>query len=784
MTIVQKLTPVKKSIIWTLQDRYDRQRKPGALKDELVAGGAFKNCTTADAYAAMAAGFLRDVTAAGGERPAIIEVGGGTGRFAFMFLNRLCNYQFADGELPQFDYFLTDPSATCVESWSLTNRFDPLIGKGILKFGQMAISEQPVIETAEGAIALEQFGTRPVILIANFQFSSVPSDLFRIKDHDLQRVWVRLDTDDPAFDIEAAKSFDSLTGKLTARGSAKRPTGHRTIDEILRGYAEREGDFYVSVPERACRFIEAFVERKAPCLMIAADQAYTDPDAFDLDSPFVFDEHFTQFTNFDLLAQQFRRRGGEVEFGSHPDPDFACGSFLYPGTDRPAHDFAHTVAATRQTLFDFDVADAHELVSLLKESVDDPSYRQMFAWLRMSKFDPDVATECLPHMFEELQQGHEDPDQDTIQELFSAAYRAYFPEEHPVTFDITLAQLFLAVKLDEDALALIETGLEDYGETPSRLYVHALCLLRVERKDDARRTLDKLFEIDPDYGPALRLVEDKFTDKKPAAVPKEQTLAEMSAHLRTTNLDPDVRIKAWDIFDREGAVLIDNVLQDKALADLRKSYHERVENWRIAQLGKPNSVGDKRFTVPIRVKPPFNNPNLFANPVIMDLLTQAMGAKPVLSAFGAVVTRKGARMQHIHREHPLLFTNDEVNVQLPCYAVNILFPLIDLDEEAGGTQVWERTHRTEEDHQWEGESTKVYTKAGSAFVLDYRVYHGGMACNATHNRPLLFLSYSLPWFVDTLAFDSHAAVAISEKELDAIPEQHRDMFKFARRIPD
>lgn len=785
MGIVQKLTPVKDSIIWSFQEKYARSRGPDLLKEELISEGAVKNCLTADAYAAMAAAFLRDLAADGiTAKPLFLEVGGGTGRFAWMFLNRLCNYQFGDDEtLPAFDYILTDPAQSCVESWRKSSRFRPLVERGLVRFGRMDIAPDPSIDLGDETLKITNLGDRPVVLISNYQFNALPSDLLQVNDHALQRVLLRLTSEEPDFDPANPTNFDALREHFSVGKGIKAATGHAPIDAILADYAKRDGTFYVSVPETAFRFLEGFTSRKAPCLFLTAEQAYIEPEEFDLDSPFVFEEHFEQFVNFDIIAEQFRRAGGTVEFGTHPDSDFACGAFLSPGADRAATAFGHTAAAASKALNDFNPGDAHELLTLMEEAIEEPSYRQMFAWLRQSKFDPRVAEACLPFMFEELEQGHEDPDGDTIAELFGASYNAYYPEGEKTGFDIRLAQLFLAVGIHEEALALIETGIEDYGDTPARHYVRALALLKLDRPQKAREAADQSLALDPDYGPSIRFIADKLTPKK-AEKPKAQTLADLSAHLATNFRDHDVRVKAWDIFKREGVVLIDNMLQDGLLEELRASYDERIENWRKARIGKPNNVGDKRFTVPIRVKPPFNNPNLFANPVLMDILTEAMGEKPVLSAFGAVVTRQGARAQHIHREHPLLFHNDAVNVQLPCYAVNVLFPLIDLDEEAGGTQVWERTHLTEEDYQWQGESTKCYTKTGSALCLDYRVYHGGMPCQATHNRPLLFLSYAMPWFTDTLAFDSHAAVAISEAELKDIPEEHREMFKFAKRIPD
>lgn len=776
---IEKLKPVRESMLWALQQQTIKDRGPGSITEDLVSEGSTTNCYTADTYAAIVAALLRDLQAAGDTRkPIIIELGGGSGRFAWQFLNRLNNYQFiGEEETPDLTYMLTDSSLSCVQAWQDAKRFQPLLEKGTLELGRLAVEAEPVIRTAKGNITPANLADRPVILIANYQFDGLPTDIFRIRDHEIRRVLLGLDSEEDDFLTKPFKSFEALVERFSSRKMEGEPTGHPAINRILRDYAKLDGDFYVTVPEEAFCFIESFMDRAAPMLMIAGDMAHAEPGEFSLDSPFVLEEYLAHYSNFDMLAQLFKGQGGTVQFERQIDEEFVCGAFLHPGKGGDMKALAGTTRTVLQNLREFNPFDAHQLDEMLKEGTDEATYRQVFAWLRFSKYDPSVAEKCLPLVFEELQQGHDDPNEELLHGAFIEAYRAFFPDGKPVNLDIGIAQMLLSIKYDEEALELIEDSLDEFGAHPARHYVHALALLRHRRKKDARAAIDRSLAMDPEYGPSIRLLEDRFSTVK-------KTKDEVYADMRVSHNDPEVRPKAWKIYDKLGTVLIDDLLTPKFVTELRSAYDEVVENWRIAGLGTPNNVGDKRFTVPIRIKPPFNNPALFANPVLMDLLIEAMGDKPVLSAFGAVATRKGARAQHIHREHPLLFSSDEVNVQLPCYAVNVLMPLIDLDEKAGGTQLWPDTHRTEENYQWQGPSRVIYTQAGSALTLDYRLYHGGMPCQADHGRPLLFLSYSLPWFQDTLAFESHANVAISDAELKEIPEQHRDMFKFAKRIPD
>lgn len=780
MSKLEKLTPIKDSMIWSLAHRFYQDRGLEVRSEERVSQASTTNCYTADVYAAIVADFLRDCANQKTQPPLIIEVGGGSGRFAWQFLNRLQNYQFGKDEvIPPFTYMLTDADPANIAHWKEKHRFADLIAAKKLAFGQLLVEAEPVIRSDAGAITPAQIADRPVVIIANHSFDRIPSDMFRIRNHEISRVLVELESDDEDFLSNPIKGFASLKEKFASRKLKGNPTDHPVINQILAKYAKREGDFYALVPEQSFRFLESFTERDAPLLMLAGDLAYSDPADFVLESPFIFDSNFAHYANFDMFAELIRINGGKVQFARHKDRDFSCGAFVMPGATAELDAFDRTLISASKNLREFNPYDAHELCELIKESIEEASYRQVFAWMRFSKYDPSIAEACLPIIFEQLQQGHQDPDKGQLCKVYMEAYRSFLPDGAPVSLDIAITQMLLAINFNDEALELIESGLAEFGPKVSRLYVYALTLLRHKRRADARTALKQALEIDPDYGPALRLWHDKF-ERKETPANKESPYG----HLRVICTDPDVAPKAQGIFDKAGVVLLDQMIQPELVSKLRSAHELAIKNWKGAGLGEPNNVGDKRFTVPIRMQPPFNNPALFANPVLIDLLTQAMGDKPILSAFGAVVTRKGARMQHIHREHPLLFADDDVNKALPTYAVTVIVPLIDLDEAAGGTQLWENTHKTAANYQWEGDPHVIYTRAGAALTFDYRLYHGGMPCSASHGRPLIFLSYSLPWFKDTLAFESHAAVAISKQELAAIPAEHHDMFRFANRIPD
>lgn len=781
MNEIQGMTPVKDSIVWNLLDKFYENQGPNAWSEELVPQGSTANCYTADTYAEIVSSFFRDLERNGcKEKPIIIELGGGNGRFAWQFLNRLINYQYDNpSDAPDFTYLLSDAATSNIDSWKKQKRFQNYIEEGILEFAEIYVDEDPMVKMNGEFLKPSDFQNRPVIIIANYLFDSIPCDLVHIKDNNLHRVSMSLKTDDDNFLQRPLVSFKGLKEEFSSSVLHDAYSGHGPLDDILSEYAKADGEFYVPVSVKSFRFLESFLDRDEPLLMLAGDLAFSEITDFELGSPFIFDSYFAHYTNFHIFSELFKSHGGRADFQRHLDPDFCCGAFVVPG--RKVRSRAETLTETKrsavQLLKEFNPYDAHELTIMIQEGIGEATVRQVAAWMRFSKMDPDVAEACLPLLFEELEQGQDDFDREQLYDIFIEAYQAYFPDGSPVKIDYGIAQLCLALQFNEEALALLEESLLEFGEKPARLYVYALALIRLERLAEAHKALKKCIELDAQYGPAIRLIAENFTQT-------EQKKKIENEHLRVAFSDPKVLEKANSIFDENGVVLIDQMLNTSLVNDLYSAFHERINDWKKTGLGTPNNVGDKRFTFPVRLRPPFSDPNVFANPVLLDLLTDAMGAKPVLNAFGAVVTYNGARMQHVHREHPLLFASDEANRSLPTYAVTVLVPLVDLDESMGGTQLWEGTHKLDADTKWQGDPTVCYTPAGSALVFDYRVYHGGMPCSSEGLRPLLYFTYSLPWFVDTLAFESHAALGITERELGMVDEEHRDLLRFAKRIPE
>lgn len=218
---------------------------------------------------------------------------------------------------------------------------------------------------------------------------------------------------------------------------------------------------------------------------------------------------------------------------------------------------------------------------------------------------------------------------------------------------------------------------------------------------------------------------------------------------------------------------------------------EVVEAWHDAYLAQLDltddgkgvrdalEVGRGRYMTPVALSGVFNDPRLYGSPFLSPLLRSILGDDLVLNSLGAVVSFPGSDMQHFHYDHPHLFPEAEsMSIRLPCFAVTVAIPLVNMDEVNGKTMFWPGSHHLGRDHHPPNDLAEEYGGArGCAYLWDYRVLHGGWPNVSGSMRPLLYMVFSRPWFRDTVNFRTVNPLSIPGGELSRVPEAHQGLFR-------
>ena len=249
--------------------------------------------------------------------------------------------------------------------------------------------------------------------------------------------------------------------------------------------------------------------------------------------------------------------------------------------------------------------------------------------------------------------------------------------------------------------------------------------------------------------------------------------------LTASALDPATRLLARQVFASKGVLVIENAFAPEFIVSLQNAFvTDNARHLVDRETDETLKVGDKRITVPVEIAGKFNTPQLYANPFVFPLVQDMLGAECILGSFGAVTALPRAEDQHVHRDHPYLFHDEVIDTLLPAYAINVVVPLVNINEYQGTTRVWPGSHRVwSNDEARQLRSEDPVAQIGSCILMDYRLLHGGTANHSEQARPILYLVYHRPWFKDYVNFVKVRELLVSVEEHVNIPEAFQKWFK-------
>ena len=235
-------------------------------------------------------------------------------------------------------------------------------------------------------------------------------------------------------------------------------------------------------------------------------------------------------------------------------------------------------------------------------------------------------------------------------------------------------------------------------------------------------------------------------------------------------------------FAREGCLVIDRLFDPALIDAVHAEYARQYGEIDPADPPLHMNVGAGRLHLPVTMRGPLLDPALYAHPILTALLGGILDAEFVIDNVSVVTALPGAPDQRYHRDHPSLFgLGRGFDTSLPCYAATLGVPLIDLDSETGTTQLFPGSIGAEGDEAGGdfGPGVLPLVKRGGCFLMDYRLWHRGLANRSDRPRPILYIVYARQWFTDVVNFKKHARLVIERQDFETIPIEYRPLFRRA-----
>lgn len=472
---------LSESMLWSLQEQYFEKQGPN-----LWTGDHFYSTNRmpfVEAYVELVTSALTDCAALiDAEHPLyILEIGGGSGCFAYRFLNDFLENleDFDNLKKVKLKYILTDFSEAIVKKWSENRNLNALYQQGILDFAVFNPQRDRKLELRQSAQTLTTKDIKnPLIVIANHVFDSIEQDAFRITHGVLQESKVTVFREDPDGSFGSEPALDDL--RIIERFVDVDGPYYEsaTYDNIMAGFRDEIKEATFTMPVGALNCVDnlaTFCDEKL--ILLSADQGYV---RFDTQrttglKKLDFDRHgyCTFDVNFMAISKYFEGNGGMslVENLDYSGLRVAFNSLISNRFQNTAHYFKHYLQ--RKNFLDSQL----QIADLIKNGLRAGDYESSRVGLFLSivkafNYDPQMFAiahkDLLDERFQDLAKMNTQVRSELQDTLHRTIRNIYIIDDNHKIFD-SILRLYIQLDWFEECLKFSEEIIETYGDVSTAI---------------------------------------------------------------------------------------------------------------------------------------------------------------------------------------------------------------------------------------------------------------------------------------------------------------------------
>ena len=491
------------SMLWRLaRDFYD-ERGIRAWTHGNVPQGITTTPHIARAYAKIALGYLRDVDAqVDPSQPVyIVELGAGSGRFAYRFAKRLATLlERSSLRNKDFTYVMTDASTNLIDYWQAHPTLRPLVDAGLVDFAHFDAMQRADITLLNSRATLRAGAVaNPVIVVANYVFDSIPHDAFSIRDGELFENLVKVTSPWPDPMFSAERPAADLAINFEANPAHSDYYAEAELNRVLERYRQRLAAMMLLFPVSGMACVRHFKELSGNrALFLVGDiGSVHESDVGDRTTGGIGrDGNFWLEVNFHALGEYVRELGGQVFHPPHRHASLNVSTFALGDS---ASGFAESALAYDDAVAQGGPDDFFILTRVIAARFGAMNRDDLLAFLRSTGWDSDYFVQCVPFILDSLQSVSETTRQE-LNRAIDEAWDVYFPiGEGNDLGDLSFSCGALLFKMEDypRALDYFERSLQLVGMDPKTTFNIALCLYRMGRLAESIEWIDRTLELEP-----------------------------------------------------------------------------------------------------------------------------------------------------------------------------------------------------------------------------------------------------------------------------------------------
>lgn len=500
--VLEKDQRLSASLLWQAQRAFFDRKGVDAWRAPIVPHYVTNNPSLARAYAALVLGFFRDCRAASaspGDPAApltIVELGAGSGRFAYLFLRALTELWRASSLAgARFRYVMTDFTESNIAFWRSHRAFEPFLRDGTLEFRGFDVTGDAPIDLSGAGVAPS---SAPLVVIANYVFDSIPQDAFTIRGGELHESLISVRSGAPSIDPDAPAPFEGLDIRHSQRPVGLDYYPEPELNDVLREYVERAEDATLLFPSAALRCVHRLAGLSSGQLLLISGDRDEREEAFRRapgDGAMASHGSFSLLVNHDAVGRYFLRRGGRALRTSHRSSLLEVAAFALGG---PPGGHAELERAYADFVERAGPDDFFSLRRAIQPMCDQLTIEQILSFLRLSHHDPRVLRDCSPVLADRLGLATA-AQKEEISRAVLRVWDNYFHigEDHDLAFDI--AGLLFAAGAPAAARAMLAESIDLHGDSAGARWNMGLCHLVLGQAEEAVKCFSAAAALAPDF---------------------------------------------------------------------------------------------------------------------------------------------------------------------------------------------------------------------------------------------------------------------------------------------